>query len=603
VKKGLLLASLLIIGTVWTVIASTVTMWGLGTLEAVWWPTWQWWGYFQTTMPTPAIQAVVDQWVELGGLAGTVFSAPLGYVTLSNLNLRFGRDAQSLYGDSSFATARQGRRSGLRYAFRPDPACLLLGRTKGLFGWLSRYVMLPGVEHVMLYAKTGAGKGISYVLSNCLNYGDSLVVLDLKHENEDVSAAHREESLGQKVFSFSPLSADDCTHCWNPVGHIHEGMPDYISRLQGKSFSFFPEVSDGKVKFWQDGARTAWLGIAVLLCETASDPNYQDDSAMQLNPGNIFRFFSREDGVRELTRLIDERRDSDWPYSQTCIDLLSDYVNGTDEVVSGIRKHVTSTMGIWFNPKIVAVTSRSDFDLRQLRREKMTIYVGVMPPDIEKLGSLLRMFFLQLFEDNTDSMPEKDRTILHRAHVMMDETTSLPQMRAIAEAVGFARGFWLHFSFIVQSKHQVEEKYKDNGAASLLENLGAEIVYATDNLQLMEEVSKRAGDTTIESVSRSMPRFFNIFRVREQSETSSLIRRPLILPQDVNELPTDEQYMFRATSRPYHLKRTEWFSDRNFKNLKANWVRPPRIGFTMARDNGSVSFRTRDDAASEQEAA
>ena len=363
VKKGLLLASLLIIGTVWTVIASTVTMWGLGTLEAVWWPTWQWWGYFQTTMPTPAIQAVVDQWVELGGLAGTVFSAPLGYVTLSNLNLRFGRDAQSLYGDSSFATARQGRRSGLRYAFRPDPACLLLGRTKGLFGWLSRYVMLPGVEHVMLYAKTGAGKGISYVLSNCLNYGDSLVVLDLKHENEDVSAAHREESLGQKVFSFSPLSADDCTHCWNPVGHIHEGMPDYISRLQGKSFSFFPEVSDGKVKFWQDGARTAWLGIAVLLCETASDPNYQDDSAMQLNPGNIFRFFWREDGVWELTRLIDERRDNDWPYSQTCIDLLSDYVNGTDEVVSGIRKHVTSTMGIWFNPKIVAVTSRSDFDL------------------------------------------------------------------------------------------------------------------------------------------------------------------------------------------------------------------------------------------------
>ena len=289
--------------------------------------------------------------------------------------------------------------------------------------------------------------------------------------------------------------------------------------------------------------------------------------------------------------MIEERRETNRPYSQTCIDLLADYVNGTDEVVSGVRKHVTSTMGLWFNPRIVEVTSRSDFDLRQLRREKMTIYVGVMPPDLEKLGTLLRMFFLQLFESNTDSMPEKDPTIKHRVHVMMDEATSIPPMRAIAKAVGFARGFWLHFSFVVQSKHQVEEEYKDNGAASLLENLGAEIVYATDNLQLMEEVSKRAGDKTVESISRSMPRFLSFWRVQEQSETMGVIRRPLILPQDVNDLPTDEEYMFRASAPAFHLKRTEWFSDPNFKDLKGNWIRPPLVGFTLKRDDGSVNLQ------------
>ena len=590
-KKALLASSAL---AGFTFVASGVTMHGLGTHVHVLWPTWQWWGYLFSTMPDVEKQLLVNQWVMMGGIAGTLAAAAVAFRMLSSGNIRFGKDSESLYGDARFATVKDGKKTKLRYAFKPDPTCLLLGKTKGLFGWFSRYVMLPGVEHVMLYAKTGTGKGISYVLSNCFNYIHSLVVLDIKHENEDATAHHREVNLGQKVFSFSPMAEDGCSHCWNPVGHIHEGMPDYISNLQGKAFSMFPEVS-GREKFWQNGARSAWLGSAVLLCETASDPKYRDDPEMQLNPGNIFRLFTRSDAIEVIGRMVEERRASRRPYSQTCIDLLSDYINGTDEVVSGVRRHVTSTMSLWFNPRIVAVTSRSDFDLRQLRRERMTIFVGVMPSDLEKLGVLLRMFFLQLYEDNTDTLPEKDKTIKHRAHVMFDEATSVSAMRAIAKAVGFARGFWLHFSFIVQSKHQVEEEYKDQGAASLLENMGAEIVYATDNLQLMEEVSKRAGDKTVDSVSRSMPRFLSFWRASEQSETLGVIRRPLILPQDVKDLPTDEEYMFRASSPVFHLKRTEWFSDRNFKHLKGNWVRPPMIRARLKRDDGSISLQKKTD--------
>lgn len=593
-RKTFLLIAPLMVLSVWTLVASWVTMFGLGTVNDVWWPTWQWWGYLTVSVPNQSTQTVIDQWLMIGAAVAAIPSVLLTYRIISNGNVRFGRDTESLYGDARFATVRDGKKAKLRYSFTPDPTCLLLGKTMGFFGWLCRYVMLPGIEHVMLYAKTGTGKGISYVLSNCFNYGDSLVVLDIKHENEDATAHHREVTLGQKVFSFSPLAEDGCSHCWNPVGNIHEGMPDYISKLQGKAFSMFPEVS-GREKFWQNGARSAWLGSAVLLCETASDPKYRDDPEMQLNPGNIFRLFTRSDAIDIISRMVEERRATNRAYSQTCIELLADYLKGTEEVVSGIRKHVTSTMSLWFNPRIAAVTSRSDFDLRQLRREKMTIYVGVMPSDLEKLDVLLRMFFLQLYEDNTDTLPEKDKTIKHRAHVMMDEATSISAMRAIAKAVGFARGFWLHFSFIVQSKHQVEEEYKDNGAASLLENMGAEIVYATDNLQLMEEVSKRAGDKTVESVSRSMPRFLRFWRVNEQSETLGVIRRPLILPQDVKDLPGDEEYMFRASSPVFHLKRTQWFTDRYFKHLKGNWVRPPLIRARLKRDDGSISLQKKSD--------
>src|SRR4051794_21336606 len=329
------------------------------------------------------------------------------------LAVRYGwiRSGRPLHGRSRFAGWRDGKRAGLIYDAVPRTDCLILGRTRGFVGIGSRFVCLPGVEHVMLYARTGSGKGVSYVVPNCLNYADSLVVLGIKGENHRYTAAHRRKRLRQDVFLFSPLAEDGHTHCWNPLGDVSINSPDYISKLQRKAFDLFPEVDD-KTKFWQDGARSAFLGIAVLVAETPG---------MALNPGTIFDHFTRSDSIDTLARMIDERRNANTPYSQTCINLISDYLNGTEEVVKGIRKHVTSTMSLWFNPKIAAATDHSDFNLRNLRRRKMTVYVGVMPSDIEQLGVLLRLFFLQLFEENTDKTPEQDRTVRHRCHVLLDE--------------------------------------------------------------------------------------------------------------------------------------------------------------------------------------
>jgi type IV secretion system protein VirD4 len=311
---------------------------------------------------------------------------------------------------------------------------------------------------------------------------------------------------------------------------------------------------------------------------------------MTLTLETVFRFFTRGDSVTVLNRMIEERRETGNPYSQTCVDLISDYLNGTDEVVKGMRKHVTTTLGLFFNPKIAAATAKNDFDLRQLRRKKMTIYVAVMPADLEQLGVLLRLFFLQLFEANTDVMPDQDRTVKHRCHVLLDEFTAIPAMRAIAKAAGFARGFWLHFSFVVQSKLQVREEYKGAGEASLLGNLGAEIVFGTDDSTLCKEASERAGYDTVAHTTRTGPRSMSWLRPKEQSQTTADLRRALLLPQEVARLEEDEEVVFRAAVPPFLLRRLRWFKDPYFKRLHGLPPLPPVIRYTVARDDGSVQF-------------
>ena len=565
--------------TAFTLISSTVTLIGLGTIGEVSFPTYQWWLYLVATMPDDYTQSLVNQWLGYGGIAGALAAAMALYRTMGASILK---QKRALYGSIDFATEGQGRKAGLVYSSKPRPDCILLGRTAGFMGFRRRYIGLPGPQHVLLYGITGQGKGVSYVVPNCLNYEDSLVVLDLKRENYERTAAHRKDVLGQDVFLFNPLAEDGATHCWNPVGGIDESQPDYMARIQRRAFNLFPAVSSThKNSFWIDGARTAWFGVATLICETPG---------MSLTPAAIFEFFVRGDAVETISRMVEERRETDRPYTQNCINLLSDYLRGNEEMVEGIRKQVTSVMGVWFNPKIVAATSKSDFDLRDLRRKKMTIYIGVMPAELGALGFLIRLFFLQLFDACMDSHPDYDDSITHRCHVMMDELTALPPMRAIAKSNGFARGFLLHFSFVVQTKKDLIKEYEDEGLASLVGNLGAEIIFRTSDEALKREVSERTGTDTVDSVSRSAPRFFSLFRATEQNENTSQAKRVLLLPQEIQELPEDEQLMFRDGAPVFKVKRNCWYRDRHFKNLQKEPPVLPIVKFSLKRDDGSVKF-------------
>jgi type IV secretory pathway TraG/TraD family ATPase VirD4 len=133
--------------------------------------------------------------------------------------------------------------------------------------------------------------------------------------------------------------------------------------------------------------------------------------------------------------------------------------------------------------------------------------------------------------------------------------------------------------------------YKNNGVASLLENAAAEIVFGTDNLDLIKEVSERSGYNTVKRISRTRPRFFSMFRSKEQSENTSETRRALILPQEVSSLPMDEEIVFRASAPPFKLKRLEWYADPNFKNLKQDPTEIPTITYRLSRDDGSIKLK------------
>ena len=73
---------------------------------------------------------------------------------------------------------------------------------------------------------------------------------------------------------------------------------------------------------------------------------------------------------------------------------------------SSIRKTFTSRLDLWLNPMLDAATSGNDFDLRTLRSQPMSIYVGVNPEDLHACAPVLSLFFQQAIGLQTRELPE-----------------------------------------------------------------------------------------------------------------------------------------------------------------------------------------------------
>ena len=118
-----------------------------------------------------------------------------------------------LHGAARFANTAEIRKAGLLDPKGGLDKTILVGKKNG------RYLTYGGYQFVILAAPTRSGKGVGIVVPNCLNYSDSLVVLDIKGENFDITSGFRAKH-GQKVYLFAPFDEAGVTHRYNPLEYI-----------------------------------------------------------------------------------------------------------------------------------------------------------------------------------------------------------------------------------------------------------------------------------------------------------------------------------------------------------------------------------------------
>ncbi|AYG95627.1 type IV secretory system conjugative DNA transfer family protein [Brevundimonas naejangsanensis] len=454
-----------------------------------------------------------------------------------------------LHGAARWANGAEIARARLRAA-----SGIVIGQARG------RPLVFDGPEHVLLHAPTRTGKGVGVVIPNLLTWPGSVVVLDVKQENWTATAGYRARS-GQTVWRFDPLDPRGRTARYNPLGHIDRRNPvETLDELQKIAVMLFPAPEHAD-PFWNEAARTGFIGVGAYVAETPELP---------FTLGEIFRQLTGGDPRRRLPALVEARAAAGRPLSAWCAAALLDFATAGENTFASIKQTITARMGLWLNPRVDAATAASDFDLRTLRRQPSSIYLGVSPDNVARCAPLYSLFFQQMVDLNTRRLPDRSAEPLD-VLILLDEFARLGHAGVLARAFAYVAGYGLRLLPVLQSPAQLRAIYGPDVAEEIMSNCAVEVAFAPKELKTARDLSERLGAYTYAALSRSRPALPASGR---RSITLSDQKRPLMLPQELMQMNADALIVMKAGMPPILGRKLRFFSH---PVLKRRLLPPPDV--------------------------
>ena len=475
-----------------------------------------------------------------------------------------------LHGAARFARESEVKRHGFR-----SSVGIVLGR-KG-----ARFLTFGGSEHVIVEAPTRSGKGTGIVIPNLLTWQGSVVVLDVKRENYDASAGFRAH-YGQDVYLFNPTDREGRTARYNPLAYINRDDPDdVIIELQKIATMLFVAPDHGEA-FWANGARTGFAGVGAWLADTSDEPLTMGAIYRHLTEGDARSFFRKE--------LADPKLN----LSVGCRTALADFAGGSDNSFADVKKTITNVLGLWLNPLVDSATAASDFDLRDLRKRPMSIYLGVSPDELDRIAPLYNLLLQQLIDLNVRELPGETTPI--PVLVILDEFARLGRASVIASAFSYVAGYGIRLLPVIQSRSQLRGVYGEHVADEIVANCGVEVAFTPKELRVANDLSERIGYVGQESVTKSLT--INGL-LANRSKSMSEQRRALMLPQELMQFSAEKLILLRGGIPPIIGTKIAYFSSRFFKKRAMAPPVVPAIERRAPNAASPASFREMSDEEAE----
>lgn len=416
--------------------------------------------------------------------------------------------------------------------------------------------------HVTTLAPSGSGKGIGAVTPTLLEYPGSTIVLDPKGELYATTARYRRDVLGHKIIACDPfgvlkgLGYEDATYRLNWIDYIEPDSEDVTS--QASLLADLLVLSEGNANessvHFLETARTFLRGLLVHVATL--------ENSTKRNMGEVRRLLTcSEAEFKDL--MIDmklNKRGAELPV-RAANSLLATPEKERGSILSTARRN----LDFIDDQRIVRALEQSDFDLKKLKQEKMTVYV-IMPPDrIETNKRYLRVMFGLAVHGVTKVAGKPDYRVLF----LLDEFAQLGRMTVIENALPIIRGYGGVFWFILQNISQLKTNYPNNWE-SFIANSGAKQFFGTADYETAKYISDTLGKTTVEyqtNSSNSGSSFGQGMSVNSGDGTSQQFTgRDLMTADEVLKLPADQVIVMLSGKgeAPYLLNRITYYRDAEY---------------------------------------
>lgn len=456
----------------------------------------------------------------------------------------FIKPKQELYGSARFATDFEIKKAGLlpnaKQREKSKYPSILIGKYK------NQFLYFAGQQFLYLAAPTRSGKGVGIVIPNLLNYADSIVVVDIKFENFIFSGGFREK-CGQKVFLFSPDGYAESeemrqngqikSHHYNPLHYIRRDMKYRDGDVQKIVDILFPPNAGD---IWKGLAGNLAKGLICYLLDTEQNQiNNNVKNPIKPTIPLMMQLGTDKGGYSGfIERALKEHEDGENLLSEATRAAFNEFLEMHDKGRSSVLMTFNAEMKVYTNPTCAAALSGNDFDFEYLRRERMSIYVGLSPDGLVTYSRLINLFFSQLIMVNTRTLPDQDPNLKYQVLLVLDEFPALGAVNILADAIGFTAGYNVRYLIIVQDHAQLcsDKLYGKERADNLRKNCMIRLIYPPKEVDAnTKEISETLGYKTIKKKEYG--------RTISGGKTSRSIndreqQRALMLPQEIVELGT-----------------------------------------------------------------
>ena len=419
-----------------------------------------------------------------------------------------------------------------------------------------RYIaaLYSSVSNVLMVAPTRSGKGVGFVIPNALTFPGSMVVLDVKGELWDETARAREQ-MGDKVFRFAPLDFKNPTHQYNPLARLSgiEDMEELWTGLERIAQLFLQ--TDGKDD-WLEGSIILFVAAGILAVQ-------RDNPTM----GEIYRIIF---GTGQGTDLGKSSADLLQAAAKECkYPNAARELNRMASLDAKIQQSYVSILSIaglgqWANPKVERVTRRNDFDFTQMRREPTSVYLMILSEDMQRLNSLVRLFFADLISFLRSSKPGEDEPL--PIFMLLDEFDQLGRMPLVVQAMKQTAGHGGRFAIVTQSiPGLITVPYSPEEIQAIESACQVKLYIAASEDRTASELETALGTRTGSTVSRS--RELRDVGFGAGSVTRSTEHRPLLSKQEIRDMDPDKIIILPERQNPILADRIKYYESREILKI------------------------------------
>ena len=443
-------------------------------------------------------------------------------------------------------------------------APFLMGRSDE--GDLLRY---GGDGHILTFAPTGAGKGVSVVVPNLLEYRGSVVCIDPKGAIAAVTAQHR-RNRGQKIILLDPfgevaraqaaagLVDDGATlrpSTCNPLGHLDRNSLDAVDDARLIASGLVLQESE-KNRYFSDSARMILEGLILYLLVTRSAVLVEDLFDLAFKPREDFNAQVLSD-MKALGEPPEAAEGQEVGKLESHVAHMAGLIeNLTGDAGASVWSTLYRSLNLIKSPRLLAAMAPSDVDFSTLKDTPTTVYLVLPARRLETHGAWLRLMLSVIMGQLSDARASRWPVLF-----MVDECAALGRLEILETAVGLMRGYGLKLWLIFQDLPQLKSIYEKRWG-SFISNAGVKQFFNVNDLETADFVSKYLGQETRPVMSQNI-------NPAEMAGGGNIgmMGRALLTPDEVRRLDRGRQILFFDGENPVAAQKLVYHQDPLFKNL------------------------------------